>query len=294
MIDIRLAAEQQEFARSLTRLVQRHQAERAREATPQLWAALSEVGFLGLCSPGAGGNPVDLVTCMQALGAVGCPGPLVAASAAAVLLDGDRLDALVAGELVVTLTDGHHVPWGSSADLVLELASDGAWVVDVLGATSVPTLSGESWSMGRARRVERLGGAARAIAIAELALAGYLLGAAGAVIEQAAAHARVRVQFGKPIGDFQAVAHPLARSIADVGATLELLRLLAREQVLDAALIRGARVQAGRTACVAAERAHQAFGAVGFAVETGVSTISTRIRQWSALPIGGGQSVPAE
>src|SRR5947199_286549 len=49
-----------------------------------------------------------------------------------------------------------------------------------------------------------------ALAAGDVARAAYLAGAADALLAAAADHARTRTQFGRAIGEFQAVAHPLA------------------------------------------------------------------------------------
>jgi len=252
-----------------------------------LWKGLAQVGVLGVCSPDVGGAPLDLVVAMEALGEIGCGGPVVATCAAAALLKGDDLEGVVSGDRLVTFTDGTLVPWGGSADLVLGLTTTGAWIMAVEELHEVPTLSGEPWSVGRARPARDLGGAGLAVRLAELGLSSYLLGAALGMVVRAADHARERIQFGRPIGDFQAVAHPLARSHAELRSTQDLVRGLSRCAVtdMDPDLTARCRFEASRVACIAAERVHQAVGAMGFAVETGFAAISMQIRQWSTLPI---------
>jgi alkylation response protein AidB-like acyl-CoA dehydrogenase len=123
--------------------------------------------------------------------------------------------------------------------------------------------------------------------LAQLGLASYLIGAASKLLNLAAEHARARVQFGRAIGDFQAVAHPLARSNAELASARDLVRVASRSGAdspgleLAAVSLREAR----RAAYATAERSHQVFGAAGFAVETGVSAISMTILQHAALPI---------
>ena len=284
MIELALTPEQESFAKSIAAVVERHGAVGALVATPELWRALAELGVLGVCAPAIGGTPVDLVAAMEAAGSRTCPGPLVAAAAAGEVLTGDELGAVLAGDRRATLVGNGLVPWSPEADILLELAADGAWLVEVDDLVPVPTLSGELWGRGRIRRVHRLGDASPAVVLAELAAAAYLLGAAVDLVRRTADHARSRVQFKRPIGDFQAVAHPLARSHAELNATVELVRLLARGDTSPEAA-REVRIEAARVSRLAGDRAHQAFGAVGFALETGVAATTTRIRQWAVLPI---------
>jgi alkylation response protein AidB-like acyl-CoA dehydrogenase len=103
-------------------------------------------------------------------------------------------------------------------------------------------------------------------------------------VEDASAHAAVRKQFGTPIGDFQAVAHPLADcSIRLAGATA-LARWAAFQ--LDAEGVAAARVDAAAAQLCAAEAAveavhvcHQVFGAIGITLEGPAFHVSRRILQ---------------
>jgi alkylation response protein AidB-like acyl-CoA dehydrogenase len=71
-----------------------------------------------------------------------------------------------------------------------------------------------------ARLLAGPGQASRLLAAAqarlEVMLAAEAVGVADRVLEFAVEHAKSRVQFGRPIGAFQAIAHPLADSYADV------------------------------------------------------------------------------
>jgi len=279
-----LTHEQVAFAKSLSAVVDRHGESCAPTASDALWRDLADVGVLGLCAPGVGATPLDLVAGMEALGGRGCPGPLVATTAAARLLTGPDLDAIVSGERRVTITDGRLVPWGFEADVVIEFATDGAWLVAADDLEPVTTLSREPWARARVRRLRRLGDGEAPLSLAQVALAAYMLGAAIELIARVTDHARARVQFRRPIGDFQAVAHPLARSSAELRATVDLVRLVARGQ-MAVREANAARVEAARVSAVAGDRVHQAFGAVGFASETGIAAMTTRIRQWAALPL---------
>ncbi len=103
-----------------------------------------------------------------------------------------------------------------------------------------------------------LGGALR---LARLLLAAELVGVSEAVLALTRDYACLREQFGKPIGAFQAVKHPLV----DVLTELELSRSL----VLSAALACGGPDEAGADTLVAMARWHSAEGALR-AVQHGV------------------------
>jgi alkylation response protein AidB-like acyl-CoA dehydrogenase len=103
------------------------------------------------------------------------------------------------------------------------------------------------------------------------ALALEAAGIAGHALELAVEHAKTREQFGRPIGVYQAVAHPLADTYVDT----ELARSIAYwaawcvaendEQTPVAAA--AAKSYAGDVAVAACERAIQVLGGIGFTWE---------------------------
>lgn len=109
---------------------------------------------------------------------------------------------------------------------------------------------------------------ARSAFLGRVGLAFEILGAAEAALALAVEHARARVQFGRPIGSFQAVRHLLAWAITDCAAV---------EATADAArdLCGGAparfdevvKALAGRNGRRSCERTLQVLGAIGFTAE---------------------------
>ena len=91
------------------------------------------------------------------------------------------------------------------------------------------------------------------------------------------------------IGEFQAVAHPLAHWWIEVNAAEMLTRAAAH--ALDAGdaeapeLSTAACQAASEAAVGAALQAHQTFGAVGITLEGALFPLTRRIRQWASLPI---------
>jgi alkylation response protein AidB-like acyl-CoA dehydrogenase len=291
MKDFLAGADQRAFAETLASTLTRRAEDGAADASDELWKDLADLGLLGLCTPAVGGTPLDVAVAMETLGAHLCPGPVLATIAAAELLDGEQLEAVVSGLIRPTLTDGRHVPWAGSAGLVIELDETSAWVAEVSGElVSEPAISGETWGIASTARGAALGDASRATAMFNLGLASYLLGAARRLIEQGARHAATREQFGRPIGAFQAVAHPLASSWAETSAAWALAQLVAAEFAAGPSgrgpvtRSRKLREAATRASLGAAYAVHQVMGAMGFSTESGVAGASTRIRQWSLLP----------
>ena len=99
-----------------------------------------------------------------------------------------------------------------------------------------------------------------------LALGYQILGAVGAMIDLAVDHARSRVQFGRPIGSFQAVRTRLADAhIAREGAAAALASAWDADDAFLAGLL--AKSLAGRAARIAATQCQQVLAGIGFTAE---------------------------
>jgi alkylation response protein AidB-like acyl-CoA dehydrogenase len=99
-----------------------------------------------------------------------------------------------------------------------------------------------------------------------LALGYQILGAVGQMIDLAADHARNRVQFGRPIGSFQAVRNRLADAhVAREGAAAALSAAWDADDAFLAGLL--AKSLAGRAARIAATQCQQVLAGIGFTAE---------------------------
>lgn len=109
-----------------------------------------------------------------------------------------------------------------------------------------------------------------------------LLGVAEAALAVTTAFANDRVQFGRPIGSFQAVSHRLADVLVDVEITRSLLYaacLAMDEGRPDAAeLVSAVKVAANEAAVRATEAAVQLHGGIGFTWELDVHLYLRRAR----------------
>jgi acyl-CoA dehydrogenase-like protein len=114
---------------------------------------------------------------------------------------------------------------------------------------------------------EAAGQAWRGVAAAGRRALGYqMLGAASAMIELATEHARTRVQFGQPVGSFQAVRHRLAEAfVAREGAAAALELSWETDDEEFAAML--AKSLAGRAARIAATHCQQVLAGLGFTSE---------------------------
>ncbi len=104
-----------------------------------------------------------------------------------------------------------------------------------------------------------------AVAHARRGLAHQLAGASRAMLDLARAHAIGRVQFGRPVAQFQAVRHRLADALVAVEAVDAALQAAADEPApLTAAL---AKAIAGRTAATVATHCQQVLAGIGFTTD---------------------------
>jgi len=252
------------------------------------WRALGEQGVLALATPEGDGGARELVAALEALGAAAFPGPLPASVLAAQVLDGAERRRVTDGEWIVSLGSPSLLPFAPLADLFL--VPDGEARVRRAAAVGdvapVSTLGGEPWGRVELALGEEVAGPERcadAWALHDTALAARLAATGRALTEGAADHARARRQFGRPIGDFQAVAHPLADALMGLDAARALARAAAcawddraADRRARAAL---ARLSAARAALAAAHTGHQVFGALGITLEGPAFRLSRRIRQ---------------
>jgi alkylation response protein AidB-like acyl-CoA dehydrogenase len=254
------------------------------------WAALARLGVLSLGTRAGGGTAADVAMCMEELGAGGFVGPLVETFIAAQTVTAHDSIAIGRGERIASVTwDATTVPWGSHADIVVLFTSGYTaqqCAVELVG--NVETLSGDPWAAVRLRPIAELGDCSRAVAIGEIALAGYLLGAGLRVVEIAADYARERHQFGRPIGEYQAISHPLAESYARLHAVRDLLGVAASEIDSDdpkrgATLAARARLLATQSAVAAGHISVQVHGGMGFVADTVVAHLTRRIRYMSLI-----------
>jgi alkylation response protein AidB-like acyl-CoA dehydrogenase len=118
---------------------------------------------------------------------------------------------------------------------------------------------------GRGR--EPLGAALGAGALARTA---EMVGGAQHVLELVVAHAKTRVQGGRPIGGHQAIQHACADLVRDVDASRGLLYAAAWNAAEGGSLavdIATAKAYAGEACLRVARRAHQIFGAISYCEE---------------------------
>jgi alkylation response protein AidB-like acyl-CoA dehydrogenase len=293
---------------ALARQVARYARDRAALATGAgfpmaLWRGLADLGVFWLAAPGPddgddGAGAGAIVAVMEALGRETFPGPLVATFVAMQLCPAADRQRIGDGAALVSLGTPPLLPWAPVAGVFIEIVDevDGhVWLARRHGAIEpCATLGGEPWGRAALDRVRDLGPASAALALGEIARAAYLAGAGRRLIDDAAEHARTRVQFGRPLGAFQAVAHPLAvctlaldaARLTAGAAAAAWARALVVDEPPPVAAAAAARLSAVRAALAAAHTAAQSFGAMGMTEEGPVFPAARRIRQIASLPPG--------
>ena len=274
------------------------------EAGLELWRRLAGLGVTGLLVPehagGLGASPVDLVIAFEAIGRHAVPGPWVESAAyLPVLLAGipsNDLDAtlggLAAGSHIGTLAAPPTTPLALDADVAtcifllddnrLSLAEPGSLHHSVDPARRLFDVT----PSGSLRAVPDAVVAA-ALDTAALACAAQLLGLGEQLLAESVRYAGSRRQFGRAIGEFQALKHALA----DVRVSLDFARPLLHAAALSLAGsaaggprqvaardVSAAKVAAGNSAYRAARTALQVHGAVGYTAEHSLGLWFTKVR----------------
>jgi alkylation response protein AidB-like acyl-CoA dehydrogenase len=103
------------------------------------------------------------------------------------------------------------------------------------------------------------------------AAAAEALGVAQRALDLGVEHAKTRVQFGKPIGTYQAVSHPLAQTYTDVELSRSLVYwaawCVAEDDERAPVAAAAAKAFAAEAAVAACERSIQVHGGIGFTWE---------------------------
>jgi alkylation response protein AidB-like acyl-CoA dehydrogenase len=297
---------------------------RAAETTgfdPGLWKHLVETGAIGIRVPealgGSGGGLHDAAILAEQAGRALASAPLVEAICAAGLLarlEGDAARALLAeileGGSIPTLalcetgrSAAQLVPGGAAADAVLALDADAVVLLRRPRASAtrpVPNLGSSAlarWQLDAApagtERVTLARGAtarnAYRAALEEwrLLTAALLSGLAGRALEIGADYAKSRIQFDRPIGSFQGLAHPMADAATEVCAAQLFVQYaiwsLATAQPEAGARICFAFAAAAESAGVATRRALHAHGGYGVSLEYEIQLYYRRAKAWALV-----------
>ena len=285
-----------------------------------LWAAVEEAGLhRALVPEEAGGFGVavpDALSLLKVAGAHAVPVPLAETMLASWLLAGAGLEIpggpLTAGPVreneYVTLTKAgagwlasgtiSRIPWARDAEHLVVLVQNA-------GATWVALIAKPAWSIEPGENVAReprdtvrLHGDVLAaapintipanttpsalIAIGAAMRTQQIAGALTRLTEMTVQYAQDRVQFGRPLGKFQAVQQNLAVLAGQTAAAVAAADLAA-EAVADGLKIlpiAAGKARAGEAAGIAASIAHQVHGAIGFTFEHNLHFLTRRLWSW--------------
>jgi acyl-CoA dehydrogenase len=287
---------------------------------PDLWKTLDEAGLPLVGVPesqgGAGGGWPETAAIVRAAGRFPAPVPLAEAAALAGWLLAEAGLPVPSGPLTVAPTrprdrlevvaDGDgwrlrgtaaRVPWAAQAGAIVVLAAHGdAQVVACVSPASCRVEGGANLAGEPRDRVTfedvRLGNDAvarvsvdadRLLVRGALVRAIQIVGALDRVLELTVGYVQARVQFGRPLGRFQAVQHELARLAGEAvaaGAAVEGAVAAAATRGDCTAEVAAAKVRSGEAASAGARIAHQLHGAIGFTHEHQLHQLTTRLWSW--------------
>ncbi len=253
-------------ARDVTRIA-RLALEAPDGQVPPFWGELGELGWLGLAVAeehgGQGYGLPEAVVVLEELGRVCAPGPILSTVVAAAAIDRWGVDRSLAADLASGAVVGGFAAMSDlevDADGVVSGVAGAVWGGLSVGRYVLPVRSAASpaprWCVverddleARALpgfdptsrvtevRIDRLvvpperwlddAGASGPARLAEVLCGAMAVGVADWCVTTAAEYAQVRVQFGRPIGQFQAVKHRCANMLVALEA--------ARAAVWDAA-----------------------------------------------------------
>lgn len=196
-----------------------------------LWQLLCEqVGAAALVIPerlgGAGGEFADAAAVLGELGRSLVPSPLLGTTLAELALlsaaepDAEALENVAAGASIGALVlDAHYVVNGDIADVVVAVEDGRLNRWTRFSAQSVPTMDPtRRLARVQPQQSEVIGTDPGLADKAAVLLAAEQMGAAERCLELTVEYAKDRVQFGRPIGSFQALKHRMADLYVTVAA----------------------------------------------------------------------------
>lgn len=213
------------------------------------------------------------------------------------VLRGDALSLSKTGgryELSGTL---HRIPWARHASSVVVLAAfEGLWTTVVARRPQVGEHGSNHANEPRdVVRFEKFRVAEADVGVPgqgfdplQLRFSGALFrltamaGALSKVLEMSVQYAKDRVQFGRPIGQFQAIQQQLAALASQVAAASAAADRAGETAQQGAATfeIAAAKARAGEAAGIVASIAHQVHGAMGFTHEHSLHRSTRRLWSW--------------
>lgn len=227
-MDFALTEEQRELASTVRSLLAKRADARAEQYDESLWQTLCEqIGVPALGIPeeygGAGFSLFESLVALEEVGRSLAPSPLLSSlvTSEALLAGADEdarqrlLPRIAEGEVAAFVDGDGPVLDGDLASVLVAATDDGlveladaerTWVTTMDQTIRLATVAGGSATpigdAGKARDRARLVGAAGVAALA--------VGCAERALDMTVSYSQERVQFGRPIGSFQALKHRMA------------------------------------------------------------------------------------
>jgi acyl-CoA dehydrogenase len=257
-----------------------------------LWDAVTEAGYLDVLAEGPAGM-VEAVAILRAAGYHAAPIPLPETMLARWLCTACGIPT-PEGALSIALDIGScpALPWGCAA----------AGAVFVAGATlrlaqrgQLRCEPGTSLAGEPRDRLIAIDEAVSAplpeaissdgvLGIGAVLRAAQMAGAMEAALALATRYANDRVQFGRPIGKFQAIQQQLALLAEEAAAALVVVesaaRSLAEARPSAEIAMAAAKIRTGEAAGRVTDIAHQVHGAIGFTREHSLHYLTRRLWSW--------------
>jgi alkylation response protein AidB-like acyl-CoA dehydrogenase len=284
-----------------------------------LWQALESTGLAAAAASelrgGAGTDVADLCALARAAGSWAVPVPLIEtwlaeqmlAAAGMQPIEGpltvgpvlrrDRVRLERQGRGWILSGELKRVPWARDA-AALVIAADSAEGSRTVVLRDAPDIV-EAFNYAREPRDsvrldgyhitdECVGPADRGMGRAELFFRGALLraqqmaGAMERILEQTVAYAEERIQFGRPIGKFQAVQQQIAALASHVAASIAAAQAVAEANAQGLARfeIAAAKARIGEAVAMVAGVGHQVHAAIGFTHEHSLHRSTRRLWAW--------------
>jgi alkylation response protein AidB-like acyl-CoA dehydrogenase len=291
------------------------------------WTTMAaEMGLGGLATEarfgGSGLGSVELALVMIEMGRTLLPSPFLPSIATALpairlaadaaqaarlippIARGDRIAGMLVGGEVAIEPDGEGarlrgsglVPFGHVADLFVIPTGDRLAVVPAVGVTVVRHVTMDQTRSLATIRFDLVvpaedmlagGGTDNALDLARVALAAECVGGADAVLDMTVDYAKQRIQFGRPIGSFQAIKHRLADMMVAVEAARTAVYYAAAAADEDDPAFAEAAAIAHATAletfAMCAGHAIQLHGGIGFTWEHDAHLYFKRARSAATL-----------
>jgi alkylation response protein AidB-like acyl-CoA dehydrogenase len=261
------------------------------------WSALVDAGWVGLEVPeqfgGAGATFAEVAVICEEMGRAASASSYLGSAVLAIgtlkaLQPSETRDRLLADAAsgavrIAVALEPEFVPDAEGADRILVIA-DGGVAEPAVRVTPQPVLD-ETRRLATVRAddpaaaVLRFDGdpdaaVRRLLDRAAVAIACDSLGLCEAMLSATVAYAKVRQQFGRPIGSFQAVKHACADMLVSIAVSRQLVDAAVRAIAQDEEDARAAAAMAKSYVCGAAVdvvgKAMQLHGGIGYTWESGI------------------------